>query len=119
MWPMLKSVTETLQRPESVRCWPETLSSRSAGSDFRNGNAAPLTSGEAVVSLSATSTGDGYWLFTNDGRAFAYGDAARVIESDALVYAITELLIRRRNRLWSSAGQARRSRRPLLPDYPQ
>ena len=42
MWPMLKSVTATLHRPESVRCWPETLSSLSAGSDLRSGRAAPL-----------------------------------------------------------------------------
>ena len=42
MWPMLKSVTATLHRPESVRCWPETLSSLSAGSDFNSGRAAPL-----------------------------------------------------------------------------
>ncbi len=42
MWPMLKSVTETLQRPESVLCWPETLNSLSAGNDFRDGRAAPL-----------------------------------------------------------------------------
>ena len=42
MWPMLKSVTETLQRPESVRCWPETLNSLSAGNDFSDGSAAPL-----------------------------------------------------------------------------
>ena len=42
MWPMLKSVTETLQRPESVLCWPETLNSLSAGNDFSDGRAAPF-----------------------------------------------------------------------------
>ena len=42
MWPMLKSVTETLQSPESVLCWPETLSSLSADNDFRDGRTAPL-----------------------------------------------------------------------------
>ena len=48
MWPMLKSVTATLQRPESVRCWPETLNSLSAGNDFsrRQGGAAHLVAAE-------------------------------------------------------------------------
>src|SRR4051812_41653019 len=30
---------------------------------------------ESVTSLSATPTGNGYWLFTTLGRALAYGDA--------------------------------------------
>src|SRR5262249_28581154 len=31
--------------------------------------------GERVTTMSATPTSNGYWLFTNLGRAFAYGDA--------------------------------------------
>jgi Phage tail lysozyme len=30
---------------------------------------------ESVTTISATPSGNGYWLFTNRGRAFAYGDA--------------------------------------------
>ena len=34
-----------------------------------------LRSGEIVSSISATPSGNGYWLFTDRGRAYAYGDA--------------------------------------------
>ena len=34
-----------------------------------------LAAGERVTSLSATPTGKGYWVFTNRGRALAFGDA--------------------------------------------
>jgi hypothetical protein len=34
-----------------------------------------LWPGEIVFTISATPTGNGYWLFTTAGRAFAYGDA--------------------------------------------
>jgi Phage tail lysozyme len=34
-----------------------------------------LRSGESVSTISATPSGNGYWLFTTQGRAFGYGDA--------------------------------------------
>jgi hypothetical protein len=37
--------------------------------------AAELRSGEIAVSLSATHSGLGYWIFTSHGRVFAFGDA--------------------------------------------
>ena len=36
---------------------------------------AALAAGEAPASLSATPSGAGYWVFTNRGRAVAFGDA--------------------------------------------
>lgn len=41
-----------------------------------HGGRPPLRSGESVSTISATPSGNGYWLFTNQGRAFAYGDAS-------------------------------------------
>jgi hypothetical protein len=48
--------------PDAIRSW---------------GNVAPnaLFFGETVVSMSATRTDHGYWLVTNRGRVFAFGDA--------------------------------------------
>jgi uncharacterized delta-60 repeat protein len=34
-----------------------------------------LPAGETAASLSATPSGNGYWIFTNRGRVLAYGDA--------------------------------------------
>jgi hypothetical protein len=42
---------------------------------FGRVTAAELRSGEHTVSLSATHTGDGYWIFTSQGRVFPFGDA--------------------------------------------
>ncbi len=44
-----------------------------AGGDHGGGPA--LHTGEAVSTISATPSGNGYWLFTDRGRTFAYGDA--------------------------------------------
>ena len=40
-----------------------------------NVDAAKLTAGEKVTSLSATPKGDGYWIFTSKGRVFTFGTA--------------------------------------------
>src|SRR5262249_36614599 len=34
-----------------------------------------LAPGEIISTISSTSGGRGYWLFSNEGRAFQYGDA--------------------------------------------
>jgi hypothetical protein len=43
---------------------------------FGSVDAAQLQKGEETTSISATLTGRGYWVFTNRGRVFAFGDAA-------------------------------------------
>src|SRR5205823_10995677 len=47
----------------------------SYGTSHYFGGAPPLTSGETVTSISATKSGSGYWLFSNQGRVFPPGDA--------------------------------------------
>ena len=47
---------------------------RNFGTANHGGNPA-LRPGEAVSTISATPSGNGYWLFSDRGRAFAYGDA--------------------------------------------
>ncbi|HEV7534852.1 MAG TPA: hypothetical protein VGP90_04405, partial [Acidimicrobiia bacterium] len=42
---------------------------------FGNLDAAKLSTGEKVTSLSATPKGDGYWIFTSKGRVFPFGAA--------------------------------------------
>jgi hypothetical protein len=39
------------------------------------GNVSDLKAGEKAVSLSGTPTSNGYWVFTNKGRAVGFGDA--------------------------------------------
>ncbi|MFT7648122.1 MAG: hypothetical protein ACI8Y4_002872 [Candidatus Poriferisodalaceae bacterium] len=44
-----------------------------------------LAADEDVTSLSATSTGDGFWLFTTLGRTIAYGDAQHFGDTSGVV----------------------------------
>ena len=48
---------------------------RAFGEAVYHGGIPPLLAGEGVSTISATPTGNGYWLFTTLGRVFAYGDA--------------------------------------------
>ena len=49
-----------------------------------NADAGRLGKGEAVSSLSATPSGQGYWIFTNRGRVLAFGDAPFLGDVSAL-----------------------------------
>ncbi len=48
------------------------------------GDHPPLRPGEKVIALSARKAGDGYWLFTDRGRAFNYGAAPFLGDADSL-----------------------------------
>ena len=45
------------------------------GTAAGHGGHPALRFGETVSTISATPSGNGYWLFTNRGRAFPFGDA--------------------------------------------
>ena len=54
---------------------PEFAAGAFFGSATEHGGHPILTATEAVSTIAATPSGNGYWIFTNRGRAFAYGDA--------------------------------------------
>ena len=77
---MLKSGIIPRRTPRTRMPWsPAALSLCPAKSRFgraaTHGGGPALRAGESVSTISGTPSGLGYWLFTTQGRAFAYGDA--------------------------------------------
>jgi hypothetical protein len=54
------------------------VEARGAATDFGSVRPHRLAAGEAVASISALPDGTGYWVFTDRGRAFAFGSAPRL-----------------------------------------